>query len=97
MPWITQSFKISSKSGTCSLNQFKFLAVPPPHPLIVFETPIGSCQQRWPFFHAACFKLIGSLMCSFGGFSQTSLMGCQLRVARLFHRLGIARLACSYT
>jgi hypothetical protein len=57
----------------------------------------GSCQQRWPFFHAACFKLINSLTCSFGGFSQTSLMGFQLRVARLFQRLGMARLACSYT
>lgn len=57
----------------------------------------GSCQQRWPLFHAARFKLIDSLMCSFGGFSQTSLMGCQLRVDRLFQRLGMARLACSYT
>lgn len=57
----------------------------------------GSCQQRCPFFHAACFKLIDSLMCSFGGFNQTSVMGCQLRVARLFQRLGMSRLACSYT
>ena len=57
----------------------------------------GSCQQRCPFFHAACFKLIDSLMCSFGGFSQTSLMGCQLRVVRLFQRFGMSRLACSYT
>ena len=57
----------------------------------------GSCQQRCPFFHAACFKLIDSLMCSFGGFNQTSVMGCQLRVARLFQRFGMSRLACSYT
>ena len=57
----------------------------------------GSCQQRCPFFHAACFKFIDSLMCSFGGFNQTSVMGCQLRVARLFQRFGMSRLACSYT
>lgn len=57
----------------------------------------GSCQQRWPFFHAARFKLIDSLMCSLGGLSQTSLMGCQLRVDRLFQRFGMSRLACSYT
>ena len=64
---------------------------------VLMQRAAGSCQQRCPFFHAACFKLIDSLMCSFGGFNQTSLMGCQLRVARLFQRFGMSRLACSYT
>jgi hypothetical protein len=39
--------------------------------LYVIFIGLGSCQQRWPFFHAARFKLIDSLMCSFGGLSQT--------------------------
>jgi hypothetical protein len=54
----------------------------------------GSCQQRWPIYYVACFKLIDTLICSFGGLIQTSLMDYQFRVAQLFQHLSMLHLAC---